>query len=60
MTYEDFLAILLALTIAIGFLGLTALWSHCGAARFAYNWGLDLVRQRQDERAAGLDAMPLG
>jgi putative transposase len=31
-----------------------ALWSHCGAARFAYNWGLDLVRQRQDERAAGL------
>jgi putative transposase len=32
-----------------------ALWSHCGAARFAYNWGLDLVRQRQDERAAGLD-----
>jgi hypothetical protein len=26
VTHEDFLAILLALTIAIGFLGLTALW----------------------------------
>jgi transposase len=32
-----------------------SLWSHCGAARFAYNWGLDLVKQRQDDRAAGLD-----
>ena len=30
-----------------------ALWSHCGAARFAYNWGLDLVKQRLDQRAAG-------
>jgi hypothetical protein len=26
VTYEDFLATLLVLTIAIGFLGLTALW----------------------------------
>jgi putative transposase len=32
-----------------------ALWSHCGAARFAYNWGLNLVKQRLDQRAAGLD-----
>jgi IS605 OrfB family transposase len=32
-----------------------ALWSHCGAARYAYNWGLDLVKQRLDQRAAGLD-----
>jgi putative transposase len=32
-----------------------ALRSHCGAARFAYNWGLDLVKQRLDERAAGQD-----
>jgi IS605 OrfB family transposase len=30
-----------------------ALWSHCGAARYAYNWGLDLVQQRLDQRAAG-------
>jgi putative transposase len=30
-----------------------ALWSHCGAARFAYNWGLDVVKQRLDQRAAG-------
>jgi putative transposase len=30
-----------------------ALRSHCGAARFAYNWGLNLVKQRLDERAAG-------
>jgi len=30
-----------------------ALRSHCGAARYAYNWGLDLVKQRLDERAAG-------
>ncbi len=28
-----------------------ALWSHCGAARFAYNWGLGLVKQRLDQRA---------
>jgi IS605 OrfB family transposase len=32
-----------------------ALWSHCGAHRFAYNWGLDLVKRRLDQRAAGLD-----
>jgi putative transposase len=32
-----------------------ALWSHCGAARYAHNWGLDLVKQRLDQRAAGLD-----
>jgi putative transposase len=30
-----------------------ALWSHCGAARRAFNWGLNLVMQRLDERAAG-------
>jgi putative transposase len=29
--------------------------SHCGAARYAYNWGLHLVKQRLDERAAGQD-----
>jgi putative transposase len=27
--------------------------SHVGAARFAFNWGLALVKQRLDERAAG-------
>jgi len=27
-----------------------ALASHCGAARFAYNWGLHLVKQRLEER----------
>ena len=27
-----------------------ALASHCGAARFAFNWGLARVRQRLDER----------
>jgi IS605 OrfB family transposase len=32
-----------------------AMWSHCGAARFAYNWGLNLVKQRLHERTAGLD-----
>jgi putative transposase len=32
-----------------------ALASHCGAARFAYNWGLDLVKQRLDQRAARID-----
>jgi putative transposase len=32
-----------------------ALASHCGAARRAFNWGLDLVKQRLDQRAAGLD-----
>src|SRR6266511_4022492 len=32
-----------------------ALASHCGAARRAFNWGLDLVKQRLDERAAGCE-----
>jgi putative transposase len=32
-----------------------ALASHCGAARRAYNWALNLVKQRLDQRAAGLD-----
>jgi putative transposase len=32
-----------------------ALRSHCGAARFAYNWGLQLVKQRLDQRVAGMD-----
>jgi putative transposase len=32
-----------------------ALASHVGGARFAYNWGLDLVKRRLDERAAGQD-----
>src|SRR5919197_1016101 len=32
-----------------------ALWSHCGAARYAHNWALDLVKQRLDQRAAGMD-----
>jgi putative transposase len=27
-----------------------ALASHCGAARFAYNWGLELVKTRLDQR----------
>ena len=26
--------------------------SHCGAQRFAYNWGLALVRANLDQRAA--------
>ena len=26
---------------------------HCGAARFAYNWGLGVVKERLDLRAAG-------
>lgn len=30
-----------------------ALASHCGAARFAFNWGLGLVKQRMEARAAG-------
>jgi IS605 OrfB family transposase len=30
-----------------------ALASHSGAARLAFNWGLELVKQRLDERAAG-------
>ena len=29
----------------------SCLSSHCGAARFAYNWGLGLVRSRLGERA---------
>jgi putative transposase len=32
-----------------------ALASHCGAARYAFNWALKLVKRRLDERAAGLD-----
>jgi putative transposase len=32
-----------------------ALASHTGARRFAYNWGLELVRQRLTARAAGQD-----
>jgi IS605 OrfB family transposase len=32
-----------------------ALRSHCGAARRAFNWGLNLVKQRLDQRAAGVD-----
>ncbi|MBO0685767.1 MAG: IS607 family element transposase accessory protein TnpB [Candidatus Dormibacteraeota bacterium] len=31
----------------------SALASHCGAARFAFNWGLGLVRERLGARAAG-------
>jgi hypothetical protein len=31
-----------------------ALASHCGAARFAYNWGLSLVKERLSQRATGL------
>lgn len=30
-----------------------ALASHVGAARYAFNWGLALVKRRLDERAAG-------
>src|SRR5512132_3694050 len=26
--------------------------SHCGAARFAFNWGLGLVKQRLDQHAS--------
>jgi putative transposase len=32
-----------------------ALASHCGAARYAYNWGLRLVQERLDQRRAGED-----
>ena len=32
-----------------------ALASHVGGARFAHNWGLELVKQRLNERAAGQD-----
>jgi putative transposase len=29
--------------------------SHCGAARFVYNWALDLVKERLDQRDVGLE-----
>jgi putative transposase len=29
--------------------------AHTGAARFAFNWGLALVKERLDRRAAGED-----
>jgi putative transposase len=32
-----------------------ALASHCGAARYAYNWGLRLVQERLDQRRLGED-----
>jgi putative transposase len=32
-----------------------ALASHCGAARVAYNWGLQLVEARLQQRRAGKD-----
>jgi hypothetical protein len=32
-----------------------ALASHCGAARYAYNWGLRLVQERLDQRQTGED-----
>jgi len=32
-----------------------SLASHAGAARFAYNWGLELVTTRLDQRKAGQD-----
>jgi putative transposase len=32
-----------------------ALASHCGAARYAYNWALRLVEQRLEQRRAGED-----
>jgi putative transposase len=32
-----------------------SLASHTGAARFAYNWGLELVTSRLDQRAVGQD-----
>src|SRR5215211_3120051 len=32
-----------------------SLASHAGAALFAYNWGLELVRTRLDQRKAGQD-----
>jgi putative transposase len=32
-----------------------ALASHIGARRFAYNWGLELVQQRLEAKAAGQD-----
>src|SRR5919201_5146153 len=32
-----------------------SLASHTGAALFAYNWGLELVKSRLDQRRAGQD-----
>jgi putative transposase len=32
-----------------------ALASHCGAARYAYNWGLQLVQERLEQQRAGED-----
>jgi putative transposase len=32
-----------------------ALASHCGAARYAYNWGLELVQRRLERKRAGED-----
>jgi Helix-turn-helix domain len=32
-----------------------SLASHAGAALFAYNWGLELVKSRLDQRRAGQD-----
>jgi putative transposase len=34
---------------------LRALASHCGAARYAYNWGLELVQERLEQQRAGED-----
>jgi putative transposase len=34
-----------------------ALASHCGAARYAYNWGLHLVKQRLEQRQADQTAL---
>lgn len=33
----------------------SALASHCGAARFVFNWGLDLVKERLQGRSAGAE-----
>ena len=34
-----------------------ALASHTGGSRFAYNWGLECVRQRREAKAAGSDIL---
>jgi putative transposase len=34
-----------------------ALASHTGASRFAYNWGLELIQQRLEAKAAGQDVL---
>ena len=34
-----------------------ALASHTGASRFAYNWGLELVRHRLEAKVAGQDVL---